>query len=224
MRGNVCESERETRDLCCARMRDKRVFVLLLPRDVVRLSNHFRGPSHGLATTDCYTKSPSRAPSRVNTPGCSRALVDLRRQYPLPPEWGEDYVNEKDKNRTDNRTSRREFQTATKTDLRDMLSTPTARPSDISPAWMLCAIFLIAMSPEEQSRLMVETGTLSGIPAASAAAREIYKGEGGWQVPSQFTHGICACNLINITKHRSVYPYLRKCRRSMPDSIWFSLE
>jgi hypothetical protein len=42
------------------------------------------------------------------------------------------------------------------------------------------------MSPEEQSRLTVETGTLSGIPAASAAARERYKGEGGWQVPSQF--------------------------------------
>ena len=69
-----------------------------------------------------------------------------------------------------------------------MLSTPTATPSDISPARMLCAMFLIAMSPEEQSRLTVETGTLSGIPAASAAARETYKGEGGWQVPSQFLH------------------------------------
>jgi hypothetical protein len=58
---------------------------------------------------------------------------------------------------------------------------------------MLCAIFLIAMSPEEQSRLTVDIGTPSGIPAASAAARETYRGEGGWQVPSQFprdTHAI----------------------------------
>jgi hypothetical protein len=39
------------------------------------------------------------------------------------------------------------------------------------------------MRPEEQSRLTVEIGTLSGIPAASAAARETYRGEGGWQVP-----------------------------------------
>ena len=76
----------------------------------------------------------------------------------------------------------------TGTDLRDMLSTPAATPSDISPARMLCAIFLIAISPEEQSRLTVEIGTLSGIPAASAAARETYKGEGGWQVPSQLHH------------------------------------
>ena len=76
----------------------------------------------------------------------------------------------------------------TGTDLRDMLSTPAATPSDISPARMLCAIFLIAISPEEQSRLTVEIGTVSGIPAASAAARETYKGEGGWQVPSQLHH------------------------------------
>ena len=41
----------------------------------------------------------------------------------------------------------------------------------------------MAMSPEEQSRLTVEIGTLSGIPAASAAARETYNGDGGWQVP-----------------------------------------
>jgi hypothetical protein len=45
------------------------------------------------------------------------------------------------------------------------------------------------MRPDEQSRLTVEIGTLSGIPAASAAARETYRGEGGWQVPSQhFPH------------------------------------
>lgn len=47
------------------------------------------------------------------------------------------------------------------------------------------------MSPEEQSRLTVETGVLWGMPAASAAARETYKGEGGWQVPSQFSHDAC---------------------------------
>jgi hypothetical protein len=49
------------------------------------------------------------------------------------------------------------------------------------------------MSTEEQSRITVEIGTPSEIQAASAAARETYKGEGGWQVPSQFpldTHAI----------------------------------
>jgi hypothetical protein len=99
-----------------------------------------------------------------------------------------------------------------------MLSTPTATPSDISPARMLCAIFLIAMSPEEQSRLTVETGTLSGIPAASAAARETYKGEGGWQVPSQFVHTIYTQE-VPIKKRCRTYPYLRKYHQSTPDSI-----
>lgn len=59
-----------------------------------------------------------------------------------------------------------------------MLSTPTATPSDISPDLMALAIFLIACSPEEHSRLTVEIGTSAGMPAASAAARETYSGEG----------------------------------------------
>jgi len=41
----------------------------------------------------------------------------------------------------------------------------------------------MAISPEEHSRLTVEMGTSCGIPAAIAAAREMYRGEGGWQVP-----------------------------------------
>lgn len=41
----------------------------------------------------------------------------------------------------------------------------------------------IAMRPDEQSLFTVEIGTLFGIPAANAAAREMYKGEGGWHVP-----------------------------------------
>jgi hypothetical protein len=45
-------------------------------------------------------------------------------------------------------------------------------------------MFRIAMSPEEQSRLTVWIGTLAGMPAASAAARETYSGEGGWHVPA----------------------------------------
>jgi hypothetical protein len=127
-----------------------------------------------------------RARPRVNAPGCSRVLVGLRQRCPLRREWGGDCINEKgkDRRRIELRRdgTRHEYKT-TGTDLRDMLSTPTATPSDISPARMLCATLLIAMSPEEQSRLMVEIGTPSGIPAASAAARETYKGEGGWQVP-----------------------------------------
>lgn len=38
------------------------------------------------------------------------------------------------------------------------------------------------MSPDEHSRFTVEMGTSAGIPAAIAAALEIYRGEGGWQV------------------------------------------
>lgn len=65
----------------------------------------------------------------------------------------------------------------------DMLSTPTARPIDVSPAWMACAMFLTAINPEEHSRFTVEMGTACGIPAAKAAARETYRGDGGWHVP-----------------------------------------
>ena len=146
--------------------------------------------------------------------------MGLRRQYPLPREWGGDYVNDRNKNRQRIKLQRDavrcEYQTAIRTDLTDMLSTPTATPSDISPARMLCAIFLIAMSPEEQSRLMVETGTLSGIPAASAAARETYKGEGGWQVPSQFVPRYIR---KRFEKSWSTYPYLRRYHQSTTDSI-----
>lgn len=39
------------------------------------------------------------------------------------------------------------------------------------------------MSPEEHSRFTVDTGTSCGMPAASAAARDTYSGEGGWHVP-----------------------------------------
>jgi hypothetical protein len=66
----------------------------------------------------------------------------------------------------------------------DMLSTPTATPSSASPAWIECAMFRMAISPEEQSRLTVWMGTLAGMPAASAAARDTYSGEGGWHVPT----------------------------------------
>ncbi len=41
------------------------------------------------------------------------------------------------------------------------------------------------MSPEEHSLFTVEMGTRSGMPAERAAAREAYRGEGGWHVPTQ---------------------------------------
>lgn len=44
---------------------------------------------------------------------------------------------------------------------------------------MLYAIFLIAISPDEHSLFIVEIDTLAGMPAAIAAARDTYKGEGG---------------------------------------------
>jgi hypothetical protein len=52
---------REGRDLCCARMRNERVLVLLLPRDVVRLSDHFRGPPHRLPERNHCPKLPPRS-------------------------------------------------------------------------------------------------------------------------------------------------------------------
>lgn len=60
-----------------------------------------------------------------------------------------------------------------------MFSAPTARPIDVSPDRMACAIFLIAMSPDEHKRFTVDIGTLAGIPAANAAPREMYSGDGG---------------------------------------------
>lgn len=62
---------------------------------------------------------------------------------------------------------------------RDILSTPTATPKEISPDWMECAIFRMDIRPDEHRRFTVEMGTWLGMPAASAAARETYNGDGG---------------------------------------------
>ena len=66
-----------------------------------------------------------------------------------------------------------------------MLSMPAAIPSSICPARMELEMFTMDCSPEEQSRLTVEMGTSTGIPAAIAAARDTYKGDGGWHVPEE---------------------------------------
>ena len=52
----------------------------------------------------------------------------------------------------------------------DMLSTPTATPSEISPVSMAFAMLRIACNPEEHNRFTVEMGTSAGTPAANAAA------------------------------------------------------
>ena len=69
-----------------------------------------------------------------------------------------------------------------KADLRLMLSAAAAIPSCVSPARMACAMPRIDMRPDEHRRFTVEMGTVAGMPAASAAARERYSGDGGWQV------------------------------------------
>ena len=69
-----------------------------------------------------------------------------------------------------------------KTDLRLMLSAAAAIPSCVSPARMACAMPRMDMRPDEHRRFTVEMGTVAGMPAASAAARERYSGDGGWQV------------------------------------------
>jgi hypothetical protein len=48
----------------------------------------------------------------------------------------------------------------------------------------------MAIKPEEHSRFTVEMGTWCGIPAAIAAAREMYRGDGGWQVPRVKVNGL----------------------------------
>ncbi len=63
--------------------------------------------------------------------------------------------------------------------LRDMLSAPTAIPSSICWLLMELAMLTIDCSPEEQSRFTVLMGTSTGTPAAMAAAREMYNGDGG---------------------------------------------
>ena len=80
----------------------------------------------------------------------------------------------------------------------DMLSTPTAIPTSASPLWMECAILRIAIKPEEHNRFTVEMGTWCGIPAAIAAAREMYRGDGGWQVPSM--DGLLRYNTPRLSK------------------------
>jgi hypothetical protein len=71
------------------------------------------------------------------------------------------------------------------------------------------------MRPDEQSRLTVEIGTLSGIPAASAAARETYNGEGGWQVPLRVLH---LRRMFNLTYATCVHTYtdVTNLRRVQP--------
>lgn len=60
-----------------------------------------------------------------------------------------------------------------------MLSTPTAIPTSICPPRIELEMCTTDCSPDEQSRLTVETGTSAGTPEAMAAARDTYKGEGG---------------------------------------------
>ena len=74
------------------------------------------------------------------------------------------------------------------------------------------------MRPDEQSRLTVEIGTLSGIPAAKAAARETYNGEGGWQVPLRILH---SRRMFNLTYAICVHTYtdVTNLRRVQPGSL-----
>lgn len=62
----------------------------------------------------------------------------------------------------------------------------------------------IAIKPEEQSRFTVEMGTPCGIPAAIAAAREMYRGDGGWQVPRMDYSDKRRENGINILTYANV--------------------
>ena len=48
---------------------------------------------------------------------------------------------------------------------------------------MELAIVTIDCSPDEHNRFTVDIGISTGTPAAIAAARDTYSGEGGWQVP-----------------------------------------
>lgn len=85
-----------------------------------------------------------------------------------------------------------------------MLSTPTAKPSEIDSVCTAWAILLMACKPDAHKRFTVDIGTSAGIPAASAAAREIYKGEGGWHVPIAATRpGKCVINVGYV--HRMSY-------------------
>ena len=53
-----------------------------------------------------------------------------------------------------------------------MLSTPIATPREASPVLMACAMWRMAIRPEEQSLFTTLIGTWYGTPAAMTAARE----------------------------------------------------
>jgi hypothetical protein len=58
------------------------------------------------------------------------------------------------------------------THFRLMLSTPIATPRDASPTLMPCAMWRMAIRPDEHSLFTTLIGTWYGIPAAMAAALE----------------------------------------------------
>lgn len=77
----------------------------------------------------------------------------------------------------------------------------------------------MAIKPEEHSLFTVEIGTLYGIPAAIAAALDMYRGDGGWQV-ARMNNQSCQQEMqetreihtyANIVDLRGVQPSLLKC-------------
>lgn len=66
-------------------------------------------------------------------------------------------------------------------------------------------MFRMAMRPEEHSLFTVDMGTSWGIPAARAAAREAYAGEGGWQVPGDEST-LRTCERLKNATYRHIYP------------------
>jgi hypothetical protein len=65
-----------------------------------------------------------------------------------------------------------------------MDSAPTAIPISIEPEMMESAIVFTAIKPEEQKRLTVCTGTVTGNPPAIAAVRASLLAYGGWTCPA----------------------------------------
>ena len=152
-------------------VRNQGILVLLPARDVVRLCDQFGSPTHRLELNGFNTSNGDKVLiSYLDTVACLGIVVDC-----LGDNWR--WAG------TGRPLCERRLTATRVTHLSVMFSTPTATPREISFDLIAWAMFRMAMRPEEHSLFTVDMGTSWGIPAARAAAREAYAGEGGWQVP-----------------------------------------
>lgn len=143
-------------------MRNEGIFVLLPTRDLIMVSNHFRRPAHWL-----------RIQSTVQRVACMTKVFYTYLHTIMGMLIFSYFLDDfRCWSRTRVSMSTGDPFGDSKNHLRLMLSAPTAIPSLVSPVWIACAIWRMAMRPDEHSLFTTDIGTSYGIPAAMAAALE----------------------------------------------------